>query len=68
MVVNGKETQFPVPEPCLPLNFLHSTGMCYEAEEVRQCLLKGEVTLKSLDVCTPDVIRVDTTSSYEYQK
>ncbi|XP_017279074.1 trans-1,2-dihydrobenzene-1,2-diol dehydrogenase [Kryptolebias marmoratus] len=41
LVVNGKETQFPVPEPCLPLNFIKSTGMRYEAEEVRECLLKG---------------------------
>ncbi|XP_028999305.1 trans-1,2-dihydrobenzene-1,2-diol dehydrogenase-like [Betta splendens] len=41
LVVNGKETQYPLPEPCLPLNFTNSTGMRYEAEEVRQCLLKG---------------------------
>ncbi|XP_027136829.1 trans-1,2-dihydrobenzene-1,2-diol dehydrogenase isoform X1 [Larimichthys crocea] len=41
LVVNGKETQYPVPEPYLPLNFTNSTGMRYEAEEVRQCLLKG---------------------------
>ncbi|XP_069030532.1 trans-1,2-dihydrobenzene-1,2-diol dehydrogenase [Embiotoca jacksoni] len=41
LVVNGKETQYPVPEPYLPLNFLNSTGMRYEAEEVRQSLLKG---------------------------
>ncbi|XP_068598600.1 trans-1,2-dihydrobenzene-1,2-diol dehydrogenase [Brachionichthys hirsutus] len=41
LVVNGAETQYPVPEPCLPLNFMNSTGMRYEAEEVRQCLLKG---------------------------
>lgn len=39
--VNGKVTQYPVPEPYLPLNFIKSTGMRYEAEEVRQCLLKG---------------------------
>ncbi|XP_029353516.1 trans-1,2-dihydrobenzene-1,2-diol dehydrogenase [Echeneis naucrates] len=39
--VNGKETQYPLPEPYLPLNFINSTGMRYEAEEVRQCLLKG---------------------------
>lgn len=39
--VNGKETEYPLPEPHLPLNFLNSTGMRYEAEEVRQCLLKG---------------------------
>ncbi|XP_036400183.1 trans-1,2-dihydrobenzene-1,2-diol dehydrogenase [Megalops cyprinoides] len=41
LVVNGKETEYPVPEPSLPLNFTNSTGMRYEAEEVRQCLLKG---------------------------
>ncbi|KAK2853566.1 hypothetical protein Q5P01_006227 [Channa striata] len=41
LVVNGKETQYSLPEPYLPLNFVNSTGMRYEAEEVRQCLLKG---------------------------
>ncbi|XP_077419655.1 trans-1,2-dihydrobenzene-1,2-diol dehydrogenase-like isoform X2 [Vanacampus margaritifer] len=41
LVVNGKESTFPVPDPSLPLNFLNSTGMRYEAEAVRQCLLKG---------------------------
>uniref|UniRef100_A0A8C7STZ7 Trans-1,2-dihydrobenzene-1,2-diol dehydrogenase n=1 Tax=Oncorhynchus mykiss TaxID=8022 RepID=A0A8C7STZ7_ONCMY len=39
--VNGKTTQYPLPEPSLPLNFTNSTGLRYEAEEVRQCLLKG---------------------------
>uniref|UniRef100_A0A673XVE2 Trans-1,2-dihydrobenzene-1,2-diol dehydrogenase n=1 Tax=Salmo trutta TaxID=8032 RepID=A0A673XVE2_SALTR len=39
--VNGKMTQYPLPEPSLPLNFTNSTGLRYEAEEVRQCLLKG---------------------------
>ncbi|XP_019722200.1 trans-1,2-dihydrobenzene-1,2-diol dehydrogenase-like isoform X2 [Hippocampus comes] len=41
VVVNGKESQYPVPESDFTLNFLNSTGMCYEAEAVRQCLLKG---------------------------
>ncbi|XP_029904037.1 trans-1,2-dihydrobenzene-1,2-diol dehydrogenase-like [Myripristis murdjan] len=41
LVVNEKEMQYPLPEPCLPLNFTNSTGLRYEAEEVRQCLLKG---------------------------
>ncbi|KAM9765601.1 trans-1,2-dihydrobenzene-1,2-diol dehydrogenase-like [Menidia menidia] len=41
LVVNGKGTQYPLPEPALPLNYINSTGMRYEAEEVRQCLLKG---------------------------
>ncbi|XP_056145691.1 trans-1,2-dihydrobenzene-1,2-diol dehydrogenase-like [Lampris incognitus] len=39
--VNGKEKQFPLPDAPLPLNFTHSTGLGYEAQEVRQCLLKG---------------------------
>ncbi|KAK5861272.1 hypothetical protein PBY51_022682 [Eleginops maclovinus] len=38
---NGKEMQFPLPEAGMPLNFTNSTGLRYEAEEVRQCLLKG---------------------------
>lgn len=41
--VNGKETKYPLPEPYLPHNFPNSTGMRYEAEEVRQCLLKGNL-------------------------
>lgn len=41
LIVNGKETQYPLPEPRFPLNFLNTTGMRYEAEEVRQCLIKG---------------------------
>ncbi|XP_038158867.1 trans-1,2-dihydrobenzene-1,2-diol dehydrogenase-like [Cyprinodon tularosa] len=41
LIVKGKESQYPLPEPYLPLNFINSTGMRYEAEEVRQCLLKG---------------------------
>lgn len=44
--VNGKETKYPLPEPYLPLNFPNSTGMRYEAEEVRQCLLKGTCNLR----------------------
>uniref|UniRef100_A0A8C1QGF9 Trans-1,2-dihydrobenzene-1,2-diol dehydrogenase n=1 Tax=Cyprinus carpio TaxID=7962 RepID=A0A8C1QGF9_CYPCA len=39
--LNGKKTEFPLPEPGLPLNFPNSTGLRYEAEEVRRCLLKG---------------------------
>ncbi|XP_054627215.1 trans-1,2-dihydrobenzene-1,2-diol dehydrogenase-like [Dunckerocampus dactyliophorus] len=41
LVVNGKVTDYPLPEPVLPLNFTNSTGLRYEADEVRQCLLKG---------------------------
>ncbi|XP_055030031.1 trans-1,2-dihydrobenzene-1,2-diol dehydrogenase [Misgurnus anguillicaudatus] len=41
LIVNGVESHYPVPEPELPLNFMNSTGMRYEAEEVRRCLLQG---------------------------
>ncbi|KAK0133741.1 Trans-1,2-dihydrobenzene-1,2-diol dehydrogenase [Merluccius polli] len=50
LIVNGKETQYPVPEPYLPLNFLNSTGLRYEAEEVRQCLLKACNTSNNLRI------------------
>lgn len=41
LVANDKEMKYPLPEPSLPLNFTNSTGLRYEAEEVRQCLLRG---------------------------
>ncbi|KAG7482265.1 trans-1,2-dihydrobenzene-1,2-diol dehydrogenase-like [Solea senegalensis] len=41
LVVKDIESVYPLPEPCLPLNFTNSTGLRYEAEEVRQCLLQG---------------------------
>ncbi|KAJ8247941.1 hypothetical protein GJAV_G00252340 [Gymnothorax javanicus] len=49
--VNGQESQYPLPEPSMPLNFTNSTGLRYEAEEVRRCLLKGlkESPLMSLE-------------------
>ena len=33
---------FSLPDPYLPTNFLNSSGMCYEAEAVRQCLESGK--------------------------
>ncbi|XP_075045654.1 trans-1,2-dihydrobenzene-1,2-diol dehydrogenase-like [Mixophyes fleayi] len=41
IIVNGKETKYPVPPTTKALNFSNSTGLSYEAEHVRQCLLKG---------------------------
>lgn len=41
LVVNGTETEFPLPEPDMPLNYINSVGLRYEAEEVRRCLLNG---------------------------
>ena len=34
--------KFPLPAPHLPVNNLNSTGLCYEAEEVRQCIRSGK--------------------------
>ena len=34
--------EYPLPEPALPLNFVNSTGMRFEAEEVRKCLKEGK--------------------------
>ncbi|XP_048095276.1 trans-1,2-dihydrobenzene-1,2-diol dehydrogenase-like isoform X1 [Alosa alosa] len=39
--VNGEVSKHPLPEPPMPLNFINSTGLRYEAQEVRQCLLQG---------------------------
>ncbi|XP_056334232.1 dihydrodiol dehydrogenase, tandem duplicate 1 [Danio aesculapii] len=39
--VNGQKSEFPLPDPHLPLNFPNSTGLRYEAEEVRRCMQKG---------------------------
>ncbi|XP_053308219.1 trans-1,2-dihydrobenzene-1,2-diol dehydrogenase-like [Spea bombifrons] len=41
LIVNGKETQFPLPPTTKNIHFINSTGLSYEAEHVRQCLLKG---------------------------
>ncbi|XP_043915579.1 trans-1,2-dihydrobenzene-1,2-diol dehydrogenase-like [Protopterus annectens] len=41
LIVNGHEIEYPLPPPSRPLNYNKSTGLRYEAEEVRQCLLKG---------------------------
>ncbi|XP_055519140.1 LOW QUALITY PROTEIN: trans-1,2-dihydrobenzene-1,2-diol dehydrogenase-like [Leucoraja erinacea] len=41
LMVNGDREEFPLPTPSQPLNFFNSTGLRYEAEEVRQCLKKG---------------------------
>lgn len=54
--VNGKETNYPLPEPYLPLTYLNSTGMRYEAEEVRQCLLKGNSSPDSMGGCCTETL------------
>ena len=34
--------EYPLPETTLPLNYVNSTGLRYEAEEVRRCLAEGK--------------------------
>ncbi|RWS28069.1 Trans-1:2-dihydrobenzene-1:2-diol dehydrogenase-like protein [Leptotrombidium deliense] len=41
VVVNNKVHEFPLPETVLPCNFQNSSGLRYEAMEVRRCLLNG---------------------------
>uniref|UniRef100_A0A8C3S2J0 GFO/IDH/MocA-like oxidoreductase domain-containing protein n=1 Tax=Chelydra serpentina TaxID=8475 RepID=A0A8C3S2J0_CHESE len=41
LVVKGQREEFPLPTPSQPTNFPRSTGLRYEAQHVRQCLLKG---------------------------
>ena len=39
---NGEMVEFPLPETSRhPFNFLNSAGLGYEAQHVRECLLKG---------------------------
>ncbi|XP_061445582.1 trans-1,2-dihydrobenzene-1,2-diol dehydrogenase-like [Rhineura floridana] len=41
LVVNGQKEEFPLPFPSQKQHFPNSTGLRYEAEHVRQCLLQG---------------------------
>ncbi|XP_063293185.1 trans-1,2-dihydrobenzene-1,2-diol dehydrogenase-like [Pelobates fuscus] len=41
IIVNGKETKYSLPPSTKAMHFTNSTGLSYEAEHVRQCLLKG---------------------------
>lgn len=42
LLFGGRRELFPLPPPSEPLNFPHSTGLRYEAQHVRECLLQGE--------------------------
>ncbi|XP_074872644.1 trans-1,2-dihydrobenzene-1,2-diol dehydrogenase-like [Carettochelys insculpta] len=41
MFVNSQRQDCPLPPPSQPLNFANSTGLRYEAQHVRECLLQG---------------------------
>ncbi|XP_074875098.1 trans-1,2-dihydrobenzene-1,2-diol dehydrogenase [Buteo buteo] len=40
LVVGDRRELFPLPPPSQPLNFPHGTGLRYEAQHVRECLLQ----------------------------
>lgn len=40
---NGKVVDLPLPKSNLKFNFINSTGLNYEADEVRKCILKGMI-------------------------
>uniref|UniRef100_A0A7M4FFE9 Dihydrodiol dehydrogenase n=1 Tax=Crocodylus porosus TaxID=8502 RepID=A0A7M4FFE9_CROPO len=41
MLFNGERWECPLPPPSQPLNFERGTGLRYEAQHVRECLLQG---------------------------
>lgn len=42
VLANGEVKEVPLPKPKLTLNFINSTGLGYEAAEVRDCIKKGQ--------------------------
>ncbi|KAK1785083.1 hypothetical protein P4O66_018511, partial [Electrophorus voltai] len=38
--VNGKQSQYPLPESSLPLYFTSSTALHYDTQEIKQSLLR----------------------------
>lgn len=50
--VDGKEKTWKFPEPNLKINFINSTGLCYEAIETRKCILNNK--LESEDMSHED--------------
>lgn len=43
LVVNGKEHRFQLPPTIVPMNYGASSGLRYQAHEVRRCLVAGVV-------------------------
>ncbi|XP_048473606.1 trans-1,2-dihydrobenzene-1,2-diol dehydrogenase [Rhincodon typus] len=56
LVVNGNVQEFPLPVPSQPLNFTNSTGLRYEADQVRQCLQKGLKECPELPLAESELI------------
>ncbi|XP_053824349.1 trans-1,2-dihydrobenzene-1,2-diol dehydrogenase isoform X1 [Vidua chalybeata] len=52
----GRRERFPLPPPAEPLNFPHSTGLRYEAQHVRECLLQGLTESPEMPLAESEVI------------
>lgn len=45
MTVNDEKYEIPIPNDSIPTKWPHSAGLQYEAEEVRQSIMKGNKNL-----------------------
>ncbi|CAN8179169.1 unnamed protein product [Coccothraustes coccothraustes] len=52
----GRCERFPLPPPAEPPNFPHSTGLRYEAQHVRECLLRGLTESPEMPLAESEVI------------
>ncbi|KAM6996780.1 trans-1,2-dihydrobenzene-1,2-diol dehydrogenase isoform 1-T1 [Passerculus sandwichensis] len=52
----GRRERFPLPPPAEPPNFPHSTGLRYEAQHVRECLLQGLTESPEMPLAESEVI------------
>ncbi|NWW59749.1 DHDH dehydrogenase, partial [Ifrita kowaldi] len=56
LLFGGCRELFPLPLPSEPLNFPHSTGLRYEAQHVRECLLQGLTESPEMPLAESEVI------------
>ncbi|KAM4751785.1 trans-1,2-dihydrobenzene-1,2-diol dehydrogenase [Cyanocitta cristata] len=56
LLFGGRRELFPLPPPSEPLNFPHSTGLRYEAQHVRECLLQGLTESPEMPLAESEVI------------
>ena len=40
--------EFPLPTPSGPTNFINSEGLCYEAMEVKRCIMEGKLESETM--------------------